>query len=388
MTGFTYPRLYPDLTEEQQKALEQRKVLMIDRHVAEQVLTPEDCLSILEEAYKEEGIGSAVNRPKANILIPSEDPKTKWYRYCSMEGGIKGLKVVATRIKSDVVEEYSTLGNLREDYYCILPGRYCGLIFLFSSEDGALLAILNDGHIQHMRVAATVALATKYMARKNSSILGVLGSGGMAWTHSIFLSRVLPFEKIKVYSPNADHRKRFVKQLEEALQIKTIEMNEPRQVFSGSDVIAACTNAHDPVVLGKYLDKGMHLTINKSRTEVDDEALSKIDRFVFYESPLGVDGTPSETRWTDTPNWHFSGGTRPSDMEKRRNLLPGRMANLPEVLLGKIPARSSDSEITAFTNEGTGVQFAAVALRVYQEAKARNLGRELPLEWFLEDIPN
>ena len=388
MTSYTYPRVYPSLSEEQLRSLKERYALLIDRHVAEKVLTPEMTMDVLEKAYKEEGAGSAVNRPKANILIPSENPERKWYRYCSMEGGIKGMKVAATRIKSDIVEDFELLGSTREDYYCILPGRYCGLILLFSSEDGALLAILNDGHVQHMRVAATVTIATKYMARKESSVLGVLGSGGMAWTHAIFLSRVFNFEKIKVYSPNQEHRKRFVTQLESAVNVKTLEVSEPREVFQGSDIVAACTNAHEPVVLGKYLEKGMHLTINKSRTEIDDEALAKLDRFVFYESPPGIDGTPSETRWTDTPNWGFSGGTRPSDMEKRRKLLSGRMGTLPNVLLGKTPGRANDSEITAFSNEGTGVQFAAVALKVYEEARAKDLGIKLPLEWFLEDIPN
>lgn len=388
MPGYTYPRLYPDLTESQIRNLKERQVLLIDRHVAEEVLTPEDCLDVLERAYKEEGAGSAVNRPKANILIPSENPESKWYRYCSMEGGIRGMKVAATRIKSDICEEFTTLGNLREDYYCVVPGRYCGLVLLFSSEDGALLAILNDGHIQHMRVAATVAIATKIMARKNSTTLGILGSGGMAWTHAIFLSKVIPFEKIKVYSPNPDHRKNFVKQLEEFLQVKTMEEAEPSRVFSGTDVVSCCTNAHEPVILGKYLSRGTHLTINKSRTEIDDEAMTMLDRFVFYESPLGIDGTPSETRWTDLPNWKFSGGTRPSDMEKRKRLLAGKIGNLPDVLLGKFPGRGNESEITAFSNEGTGVQFAAIALKAYEETKRRGLGTKLPLEWFLEDIPN
>ena len=76
------------------------------------------------------------------------------------------------------------------------------------------------------------------------------------------------------------------------------------------------------------------------------------------------------------------------DMEKRDELLRGKLVRLPDVLVGKASARDDDSQVTGFTNEGTGVQFAAVAMKVYEEAKKRKLGREVPLEWFLQDIPN
>jgi ornithine cyclodeaminase/alanine dehydrogenase-like protein (mu-crystallin family) len=68
--------------------------------------------------------------------------------------------------------------------------------------------------------------------------------------------------------------------------------------------------------------------------------------------------------------------------------LGDRVFNLPDVLLGRVHGRTSAKEITCTSNEGTGVQFAAVALKVYQEAKARGLGRKLPLEWFLQDVTN
>lgn len=67
MRRHDYPSVYPPLRSEDARELKQRKVLLIDRHVAEEVLEPETCLAILEKAYKEEGMGSAVNRTKANI---------------------------------------------------------------------------------------------------------------------------------------------------------------------------------------------------------------------------------------------------------------------------------------------------------------------------------
>jgi len=61
---------------------------------------------------------------------------------------------------------------------------------------------------------------------------------------------------------------------------------------------------------------------------------------------------------------------------------------LPDILLGRAKGRDKDTEITCFRSEGTGVQFAAVALKVYQEASRQGLGRPLPLDWFLQDVTN
>lgn len=170
---------------------------MIDRHAAEEVLDPETCMEVLEAAYREEGLGSAVNRTKANILVPTSDPDM-WYWNCTMEGGIRGREVVAIRIKSDMVRYYTAFGKERTDWYCGFPGRFFGLILLFSARDGTPLALLHDAHMQHMRVAGTVTLATRHMARKDASILGILGSGGMAWTHAYLLSKVRNLRQIKI----------------------------------------------------------------------------------------------------------------------------------------------------------------------------------------------
>lgn len=387
MGKFHYPQVYPELKREHQEQLAKREVLLIDRHVAEELLDPDACMEVLEQAYKEEGLGSAVNRSKANILIPTGD-RDRWYRYCTMEGGIRGMEVVAIRIKSDMVHNYSAFGMERSDWYCGFPGRFFGLILLFSARDGTLLAMLHDGHIQHMRVAATVTLATRHMARKDASILGILGSGGMAWTHAYLLSRVRNLKKIKVYSPNADHRKKFAAQVQEFLEIETAACDDPKDVVQGSDIVAACTNTQKPVIHGEWLKPGAHIILTKAMVEMDEAGWRCVGRFVHYRSPIGIQGSPSEARWTAPPDGRFAGGTTPQDIQQEKRLLGERIYDLPAVLLERVAGRENDAEITCTANEGTGVQFAAVAQKVYQEAKARGLGRKLPLDWFLQDVTN
>jgi ornithine cyclodeaminase/alanine dehydrogenase-like protein (mu-crystallin family) len=388
---WTYPKVYPALHPEHAAALRKRDVLLIDRHVAEEVLTPEACLQVLESAFREEGLGAAVNRTKTNIHVPGEDANVS-YRYCTMEGGIRGMKVVAIRIKSDISTPRWVHGEEREDWYCVYPGRFMGLILLFSAQDGALLAVLQDGHIQHMRVAATDALAARCMAREDASILGLVGSGGMAWTHAFLYSMIRPIRRIKVYSPNPEHRQRFTIQLADQIGIEVAAMNSAEEAVRGSDIIVGCTNSLRPVIRGEWLEKGMHLTLMKIQ-ELDEAGYGRLDRHVLYVSPPGVQGSPCDNLLTIPYDREFlrrfCGGSHP-EMWQQELTWTGeeKIFRLPDVLLGKVKGRDNDEQITCFRSEGTGVQFAAVGLKVYEEAKRRGLGRSLSLEWFVQDVTN
>ena len=96
-----------------------------------------------------------------------------------MEGGSTG-GYFAIRIKSDIVFERETNGVRTQEKYCSRPGRYCGLVLLTRVEDGEPLAIIHDGVLQHLRVAADSSIGTALMAREDSRTLGMLGSGGIA----------------------------------------------------------------------------------------------------------------------------------------------------------------------------------------------------------------
>jgi len=391
MTKWSYPRVYPNLKPEDQKDLEKRKVLLIDRAVEEEVLDPDACLEVLERAFKDEGLGSAVNRTKTNIHVPGENPNVS-YRYCSMEGGIRGMKVVAIRIKSDMSTPRWVHGEEREDWYCVYPGRFMGLVLLFSAEDGALLAVLQDAHIQHMRVAATDALAARAMAKQDASVLAILGSGGMAWTHALFYSKIRPIRKVNVFSPNAEHRERFAAQLADQLGVEVAAMHSAEHAIRGSDMVVGCTNSLRPVIRSDWIEPGMHLTLMKIQ-ELDEPGYRRLDRLGLYVSPPGVQGSPCDNLLTIPFNAEFlrrfCGGSHP-EMWKQELTWTGedKIFWLPDILLGRAKGRDKNTEITCFRSEGTGVQFAAVALKVYEEASRQGLGRPLPLDWFLQDVTN
>ncbi|MEK7214812.1 MAG: ornithine cyclodeaminase family protein, partial [Chloroflexota bacterium] len=84
------------------------------------------------------------------------------------------------RFKSDVA--YWPGDRTTEEKYCVAPGTFLGLIMLFSTANGEPLALMQDGYIQHMRMATSATLGVKHLARPDAASIGVLGSGGMART--------------------------------------------------------------------------------------------------------------------------------------------------------------------------------------------------------------
>src|SRR6266705_1973671 len=180
--------------------------LLIDNEVVRRVLTPGAVRRALESAYRDLASGEAVCRPRIDIRIPTRDPE-KFYQWGTMEGGSTG-GYFAIRMKSDIVYEREYEGVRTQEKYCSRPGRYCGLVFLTDVETGAPLAISNDGHLQHLRVAADSAIGTDIMAREDCRTLGMLGSGGMAASHVEALLEVRKIERIRVFSPTRADRAR------------------------------------------------------------------------------------------------------------------------------------------------------------------------------------
>ena len=163
-------------------------LFLTNEHV-QRVLDMAGTMDAIEAAYRELAVHQAAYRPRIDFYVPQEP---HYYRWGTMEGASRERGIFAIRMKSDMLV-WNTEGEFpTEEKYCIEPGTYCGLIFLLSVRNGEPLAILNDGFLQHIRVGACAGLGAKYLAREDSRVLGVLGSGGMARTYAEAIAQVRP----------------------------------------------------------------------------------------------------------------------------------------------------------------------------------------------------
>jgi ornithine cyclodeaminase/alanine dehydrogenase-like protein (mu-crystallin family) len=363
--------------------------LIINNAEVAKILTMEDTMAALEEAYLALAKREAVCRPRIDIRIPTSDP-SKNYQWGTMEGG-STAGYFAIRMKSDVVYETRYNGSVTQEKYCTRPGLYCGLILLTSTETGEPLAFINDGHLQHMRVGADGGIGVKYLANQNSEVVGMLGSGGMARTHMQAFTRVRNIKKLQVFSPTREHREAFGREMAAAYNIEVVVCDRPEDVYKGADIVAGVTDSAVPVIDGTLLEPGAHI-VNVGGTGKPDEAsLRRVDVYLRFGDAPGPVGKP-ELAVDDEYLGYEAGPDRPKFGDGRGhrrhgNMLPDKRVTLADIVNGKAAGRTTRAQIT-YSERGNlqGAQFFAVAGRIYELAKRAGLGRVIPTEWFLQDI--
>jgi ornithine cyclodeaminase/alanine dehydrogenase-like protein (mu-crystallin family) len=366
--------------------------LLISNADVAQVLTMDATIAALETSYRDLASGEAVCRPRIDIQVPTSDP-ARTYQWGTMEGGsTRGY--FAIRMKSDVIYEREYAGALTQEKYCGRPGLYCGLVLLTSIESGEPLAFINDGVLQHMRVGADGGIGARYLAREDAKVVGMLGSGGMARSHIEALLRVRPIERVQVYSPTPSHREAFAREVRERHGIDAIARDSPELVYRGADIVAAVTDSAVPVLDGRLLEPGTHLINVGGGGRPDEKSLERIDVYLRFGSTPAPWGRPELAIDDEYLTWAARpglGGGRKAKKSGHRGhgvLLRDRMVTLAELMQGR-PGRTSADQIT-YSERGNlqGAQFFAVAATVYEAARAAGLGRELPTEWFLQDVRN
>jgi alanine dehydrogenase len=362
-------------------------IFLTNEHI-EQVLDMETCMTAMEDAYRELTEQRAGYRPRIDFYVPQEP---HYYRWGTMEGASRKLGVFAIRMKSDMLAWEEKDGFIVEDKYCIDRGTYCGLIFLTSTRNGEPLAIMNDGYLQHMRVGACAGLGTKYLARQDSRVLSVIGSGGMARTYARAIQQVRPIELIRVFSPTKANREAYAAEMKQALGVEVVAVDAPEKALKGADIVALTTDSLVPVIKAEWLEPGMHIN-NVRNNEAGPDVLKRVDIIArLGTSTLFADRSVAGVASGSDGMFAYIAG---NEEEKRKIPAapfheidnPG-IGTVPDIMVGRWPGRTNDQQITFLNNQGTqGLQFAAVGGTAYHLARAKGLGHPLPLDWFTQNI--
>ena len=219
----------------------------------------------------------------------------------------------------------------------------------------------------------------------------MLGSGGMARTYAEAVCLVRTIKRINVFSPTAGNRQRFAEEMSTKLGVEVVPMAAPEEVVRGADIVACATDSLIPVIKADWLEPGMHV-MNVRSNEVGPDILERADLVArLGTATLPAAGGMSGTTLGSDGMFAFHAG-RPEEIAKIPQA-PGREADRPgvttlvDIMAGEAQGRASAEDITFLNNQGTqGLQFAAVGARAYQLARERGLGREIPTEWFTQDI--
>ena len=369
-------------------------MLFINNDVVRQVLNIGDAINSQDTAFRGLVDGGSIHRPRIDVYVPT-GREDDYYRWGTMEGASRDLGVFAIRMKSDITFwPEDEQGNWTEDKYCVEPGTYCGLVMLFSTRNGEPLAMINDGVLQHMRVGAGAGLGVRYLSREDSQVVGMLGSGGMARTYLQAFKNERNIKRVHVYSPTKKNRDSYAAEMSDTLNIEVVPVVDPEAAVRGADIVSACTDSMRPVLNGAWLEPGMHLT-NLGGYELDESTFSRATTIIRQ-------GQGGARFADDDPRVQYGRGHSPvayvaGNEEEMKRLPPGgrRMGDMTagghptfmDLVSGKAKGRLSPDDITLYLNTGNqGLQFAAVGKVVYDRALQAGLGREVPTEWFLQDV--
>jgi len=365
-------------------------MIILSNEEIESFLSIKTCIDALERAYRSWDKGTAINRPRTDLVMPSAS-EAGVYAFKSMEAGLYDPPIVAMRINSDIIRWNQQGNRTIKTKIPAAPGdQYVGLVMLFSTITGEPLAIFPDGVVQRMRVASSSALAARYLAREDASTMALFGSGWQAGSHLPAMCAVRPIKRVNVFSPTKANREAFVKEMQAKVTAEVRAVESPDEAIRDADIIATTTNSLSRVAGTDWVKPGLHLTCVRV-PELGDDTIRKVDRLVIhahqhapanYIAGYGEEGI----RAHDAIDIIKKGPDHAHEINIEHPFWLSA-PDLKDLVAGKAQGRANAQESTCFLNNiGIGLQFAAVGAAVYNEAKARGVGKEIPTDWFLESV--
>jgi ornithine cyclodeaminase/alanine dehydrogenase-like protein (mu-crystallin family) len=243
------------------------------------------------------------------------------------------------------------------------------VILVFDTETGSPRALMDGTFITAARTAAGSALSARLLAREDSHVLLVIGTGAEARAHARAIPRVRPIRQIRVAGRNMEKAVRLAAEITTEQGIEAFACDVAAQSFASAHIICAATHAAEPVVKGSWLQPGMHLTsvgLNADGCEVDAEAVMK--SLVVVETREAA-LAPNAGGANDL-KWPIRDGLMSVDHIH---------AEIGELLSGAKPGRTSTEQITLYKSVGVAVQDAAAAHLVLEAAMKQGVGREFEI---------
>jgi ornithine cyclodeaminase/alanine dehydrogenase-like protein (mu-crystallin family) len=238
-------------------------------------------------------------------------------------------------------------------------------ILLNDVSTGEPLAIMEAGLITAMRTGAASAIATKYLARKDSHVVGLFGAGIQAKYQLFGVSRVREVRSVKVYTPTKTRQRKFAEEMARDIGAEFTTAESPKEAVQNSDIVITATTSPTPVFNGKWVSDGTHINTIGAHTKDTRE----LDTTLIEKAKIVVD-------LRDAALKEAGEILIPRAEGKKLNIY----AELSELVSGKKEGRTSDSEVTVYKGCGIALEDLAVAKLAYDLATKKALGKNIYLQ--------
>lgn len=302
-----------------------------------------EAISTIEAVFKEHGARRVENPPKPGI-----HPLSNAFIH-AMPGYLSGLNAAGMKWVS------SFPSNAQQDLPAVM-----GLMVLNDVQTGQPIALMDCRWITAVRTGAVSGVAAKYLARKDSSVVGMVGAGTQGRYNLLALKESLPGIRLaKVYDINPKAVEDFIQQVGRLVPFQIQAAASPQTALEGSDVIVTATGKLEkPIFMERWVKEGA-LVLPVHHRGWENAILQKAEKFVCDD-------------WAQLQNaYHEVGGFD--------GPLPPLYAELGEIVLGNKPGRQSDQERIVDMNYGLAIEDVAMAKKLFEKAQQKELGQVLTL---------
>jgi alanine dehydrogenase len=300
-------------------------------------LSARDAINVVKEGIRALGLGKAIQPEKIYLNVE---------KYCGfvkpMTAYVEPMDTIATKIFSHFPDNPKKFGLPTID----------AIIILTEPKNGRHIAIMDGRWITALRTAAATTIAAEYLARKDSHVLGIIGAGVQGRSHLMTLNELFKLEEVKVSDYCEAARRQFVLEMGEMLNVSIKQVKTPREAVLGSDIVVTATTANEPLIKRDWITPGMFIAKVGSYQEIEPEVITKADKVVvdWWEYVI--------SRCLELKTLVNAGLFNRQDV----------YAELPEIVAGRKTGRVKDDEINLFISIGMGVEDAAAAYYVFQQA--------------------
>ena len=307
-------------------------------------LTMAEIIDALEIAFREKGKGLTEMPPKPGIHPGGGD------------NFIHAMPAYIPAMKSAGIKWVS---GFPENFKKKLP-YITGLLILNDPETGLPISVMDCVWITAMRTGAATALSARYLARPESSSVGILGCGVQGRTNIEALNTLFPIKRVMAYDVDAEAVSAYAEEIGSRFDLEVISVNTPREAVTGCDIV---------VTAGPIL-KTPHATIRKGW--LNEGAFASL---VDFDSYWHSDAMAETDKFcTD-------------DIQQLRHYqqigyfqnIPALYADLGDLVVGLESGRETPSERTMTANLGLALDDMAVAPLIFRKAVEQGIGTWLPL---------
>lgn len=326
------------------------KTLLLTEKEVKNLLSMKEVIEVVEKAFKEKGL--------KRVQMPSK----LYLFYKKYNGDLRVMPSYLESLDISAVKIVNVHPDNKTKYN--LP-TVMAIIALIDPKNGFPIALMAGTWITAMRTGAAGGIAAKYLARKDSSIIALIGAGAQARTQLMALIEVYKkLKEVRVWSRSEKTKKEFIAEakLEHGEKIEKIfPANTIEEAVKGSDIIVTTTPSREPLIMNEWVNPGMHFNC----IGADAPGKEELDPAILKRSKIVID------------DWDQASHSGEINVPLAKGIISKKdvWAEIGEICAGLKQGRVSNQEITVFSSTGLAIQDAITANLVYKKALENQVGK-------------